>query len=294
MNILSLFDGISCGMIALERAGIKVDTYYASEIEPLALSISKKNYPGIVQLGDVTKWREWDIDWKAIDLLIGGSPCQGFSSSGKELNFNDPRSKLFFEFSDILNHIKKHNANIKFMLENVKMKNEWSNVISHYLGVDYVEINSRYFSAQNRVRYYWANFEINPYKDKGIILEDIIEDDYIHSAAQRTRPIASENHRKSLCLEVHGIEKSMCLVTVNLNNLLSPLPKGKYIDVKQNSYPFRVMTPTEMERLQTVPNGYVGDIGSNKAAKVLGNGWTVDVIAHILSTISRSDNSKCT
>lgn len=114
---VSLFDGISCGMIALERACIKVDKYYASEIEFNAIAVSKRNYPNIIQLGDVTKWRDWDIDWSKIDLLIGGSPCQGFSSSGKELNFKDPRSKLFFEYNDILNHIKSINPEVKFLLD---------------------------------------------------------------------------------------------------------------------------------------------------------------------------------
>jgi hypothetical protein len=285
MNVLSLFDGISCGMIALQRSGIIVDNYYSSEIDKFAISISKMNYPNIIQLGDVINWKDWKIDWKSIDLLIGGSPCQGFSSSGKELNFNDHRSKLFFEFSNILNHIKTSNPNVKFMLENVKMKKEWADVITKYLGVNYIEINSKYFSAQNRVRYYWCNFDILPYTDKNILLKDIVEDDYIHSAAKRTRPIVKENYRKSLCLEVNGIEKSMCLVTVNLNNLLSPLPKGKYIDVGKNNYPYRVMTTTEMEKLQTVPNGYVGNINNNKAAKVLGNGWNVDTIAHIFSSL---------
>lgn len=286
MNVLSLFDGISCGMVALERAGIPVDTYYASEIEPNAIKVSQKNYPNIIQLGDVTKWGEWDIDWSSIDLLIGGSPCQGFSSSGKGLNFEDPRSKLFFEYVNILNHIKQFNPKVKFMLENVKMKDEWSNIISDYLGVPFTEINSKYFSAQNRVRRYWTNFEILPYIDKGIKLADIVDDEYIHSAAKRTRPIANENHRKSLCLEVNGIEKAMCLVTVNLNNLLTPLPKGRYIDCGEHDYPYRVMSPREMERLQTVPEGYVGDITSNKAAKLLGNGWTVDVIAHIFKGLN--------
>ena len=113
MKVLSLFDGISCGMVALERAGIPVESYYASEIDKNAIAISQKNYPNIIRLGDVTKWREWDIPWAEIDLLIGGSPCQGFSFAGKQLNFNDPRSKLFFEFVDILNHIKNHNPNVK-------------------------------------------------------------------------------------------------------------------------------------------------------------------------------------
>lgn len=285
MNVLSLFDGISCGMIALQRSGIVIDNYYSSEIDNFAISISKMNYPNIKQLGNVIHWKDWEIDWKSIDLLIGGSPCQGFSSSGKELNFDDPRSKLFFEFSNILNHIKTLNPNVKFMLENVKMKKEWADVITKYLGVNYVEINSKYFSAQNRVRYYWCNFDIPSYTDKGILLKDIVEDDYIHSAAKRTRPLVKENYRKSLCLEVNGIEKSMCLVTVNLNNLLSPLPKGKYIDVGKNNYPYRVMTTNEMEKLQTVPNGYVGNINNNKAAKVLGNGWNVDTVAHIFSSL---------
>lgn len=273
-------------MIALERAGISVNTYYASEIEPKAIKVSQKNYPNIIQLGDVTKWREWNIDWSSIDLLVGGSPCQGFSSSGKGLNFDDPRSKLFFEYVDVLNHIRKFNSNIKFLLENVKMKDEWSAVISEYLKVDYQEINSKYFSAQNRVRRYWTNFKIPPYEDKGILLKDIVEDNYIHSAAKRTRPLANENKRKSLCLEVNGINKAMCLVTVNLNNLLTPLPKGRYIDCNINDYPCRVMTPREMERLQTVPEGYVGNITSNQAAKLLGNCWNVDTIVHIFNGLS--------
>lgn len=275
-------------MIALERAGIKVKKYYASEIDNNAISVSKRNYPEIIQLGDVTKWGGWHIDWNEIDLLIGGSPCQGFSSSGKELNFNDPRSKLFFEYKDILNHLKDINPKIKFLLENVKMKQEWADIISGYLGVEYQEINSKYFSAQNRVRYYWTNFPIDPYIDKGILLKDIVEDNYIHSAAKRTRPIVTENHRKSLCLEVNGIDKSMCLVTVNLNNLLSPLPKGRYIDCNENDYPYRVMTPKEMERLQTLPEGYLGDVSSNKAAKLAGNAWNVDTIVHILNSYWRN------
>ena len=282
MNVLSLFDGISAGMLALQRVGIKVDKYYASEIEPNAIAVSKRNFPNIIQLGDVTKWREWNIELNKIDLLIGGSPCQGFSSSGKGLNFEDPRSKLFFQYVEILNYIKSVNPNVKFLLENVGMKKEWSDIISERLGVPYTEINSKYFSAQNRVRYYWTNFPILPYKDKGILLKDIVEDDYIHSAAKRTRPIVTEGHRKSLCLEVNGIDKAMCLVPVNLNNLLTPLPKGRYIDCGKNDYPYRVMTPREMERLQTFPDNYVGDVTSNKAAKLLGNAWNVDTIAHIL------------
>lgn len=130
MNILSLFDGMSCGRIAAERAGLKVDKYYASEVDKHAIKVSQANWPDIVHLGDVTKWREWQIDWAGIDLLIGGSPCQGFSFAGKQLAFDDPRSALFFVYVDILNHIRSLNPEVKFMLENVKMKKEHLSVIS--------------------------------------------------------------------------------------------------------------------------------------------------------------------
>ena len=125
MKVLSLFDGVSCGMVALERVGIRVDKYYASEIDEYAIKISKKNYPNIIQLGDITNWKNWDIDWSSIDLVIGGSPCQGFSNAGRGLNFDDPRSALFFVFVEILNHIKEFNKDVMFLLENVKMKKEW-------------------------------------------------------------------------------------------------------------------------------------------------------------------------
>lgn len=134
-KVLSLFDGISCGRIALERAGINVEKYYASEIDKYAIKVSQDNWNDIIQLGDINNWKQWDIDWSKIDLLIGGSPCQGFSFAGKQLNFNDERSKLFFTFVDILNHIKKLNPNVKFLLENVKMKKEWQDIITESLFV---------------------------------------------------------------------------------------------------------------------------------------------------------------
>ena len=141
INVLSLFDGISCGKIALDRVGVKANRYFASEIDEDAIAISKKNHNDIIRLGDVTKWREWDLP--KIDLIIAGSPCQGFSRAGKMLNFNDERSKLFFEFVDILNNIKAKNPDVLFMLENVKMKTEWRNTITNYVGVEPIEINSK-------------------------------------------------------------------------------------------------------------------------------------------------------
>lgn len=152
MNVLSLFDGISTGRYCLERADIPVDNYFSSEIEPNAIKISEKNYPDIIRLGDINKVDS--IELPRIDLIIGGSPCQGFSRAGKGLNFEDPRSKLFFEYVRLLKEIRDYNPDVKFLLENVKMKNEWKQVISDYLGVEPIEINSKVLSAQNRPRVY--------------------------------------------------------------------------------------------------------------------------------------------
>lgn len=190
MNVLSLFDGISCGMVALERAGIEVDKYYASEIDKYAIKISKKNYPNIIHLGDVTKWKEWDIDdqssigtskkcidWSSIDLLIGGSPCTNLSVAGKQEGlYEGKQSKLFWDYIDILHHIQKYNPNVKFLLENVKMKKEFEDIISEQLGVQPVEINSSLVSAQNRKRLYWTNWDFGQPEDKHIMLKDIVHE----------------------------------------------------------------------------------------------------------------------
>lgn len=184
MNILSLFDGISCGMVATERAGLQVEKYYASEIDKYATSVSRKNYPDIIQLGDVTGWRSWDIDWASVDLLIGGSPCQGFSFAGKQLNFEDPRSKLFFEFVDILEHIRGYNPRVLFLLENVRMKKDYKDVITGLLKVEPILINSSLVSAQNRKRLYWTNIKgVKQPEDKGILLKDIVHERTDMSAA---------------------------------------------------------------------------------------------------------------
>ena len=176
MNVLSLFDGMSCGRIALDRAGLSVGKYYASELDKYAITVTQANWPNTVQLGDVTNWREWRIDWSSIDLLIGGSPCQGFSFAGKQLAFDDPRSKLFFVYVDILNHIKSKNPEVKFLLENVKMKKEYMDVITRVLGVEPIFINSSLVSAQNRQRFYWANWNIEQPKDKCLDLSCVIQE----------------------------------------------------------------------------------------------------------------------
>lgn len=176
MNILSLFDGISCGRVALERAKIPVTKYYASEIDKYSIQVSEKNYTDIIRLGDINNWEQWEIDFKSIDLILAGSPCQGFSIAGKQLAFDDPRSVLFFSFAEILEHVKSLNPNVKFLLENVRMKKEYSDIITGILGVEPVLINSALVSAQNRKRLYWANWEIKQPEDKGIFLKDIIHE----------------------------------------------------------------------------------------------------------------------
>lgn len=175
INVLSLFDGMSCGQMALQRAGVSVDKYYASELDKYAIAVTQANYPDTIQMGDVTNWPNWNIDWSSIDLIIGGSPCQGFSFAGKQLAFDDPRSKLFFEYVNILEYVKMMNPQVKFMLENVKMKKEHLNVITETLGVEPVFINSSLVSAQNRQRYYWANWEFGQPEDKDLVLRDIVE-----------------------------------------------------------------------------------------------------------------------
>ncbi len=177
INVLSLFDGISAGQLALQRAGIEVNNYYASEIDKYAIQVTQKNFPNTIQLGDITKWQEWDIDWSKIDLVIGGSPCQGFSFAGKQLNFDDPRSKLFFVFVDICHRVIDENPKMKFLLENVRMKKEYQDVITKYMGVEPVAINSSLVSAQNRYRLYWTNISnVTQPNDLSILFKDIIED----------------------------------------------------------------------------------------------------------------------
>jgi DNA-cytosine methyltransferase len=179
MKVLSLFDGMSCGMIALDRLGIKVDKYYASEIDKYAIQVSQNNYPEIIQIGDVCDIKA--EDYQDIDLILAGSPCQGFSFAGKQLAFDDPRSALFFEFIRLLKEIKPK----YFLLENVNMKKEFLDVISEQVsacypelpfGIERIKINSALVSAQNRVRWYWTNIpDITQPEQRGIVLRDILE-----------------------------------------------------------------------------------------------------------------------
>lgn len=291
MNVLSLFDGISCGQVALERAGIEVNNYYAAEVDKYAIKVTQANYPNTIQLGDVTKWREWNIDWSSIDLLIGGSPCQGFSFAGKQLAFDDPRSALFFEYLNILNHIKAVNPSVKFMLENVRMKKEYMDVITNLLGVEPVFINSSLVSAQERKRFYWANWEFGQPEDKGFVLSDIIE----AGVVDRDKPFCIDaNYWKGGNLKAY-FEKHRRQLVFFIGRGNNPAGfralNGKTPSLTSNSWQhnnfladidgFRKLTPIECERLQTLADNYTNHVSNTQRYKALGNGWTVDVIAHI-------------
>lgn len=279
MKVLSLFDGISCGHIALEKVGIPVEVYYASEIDKHTIQITQKNYPNTIQLGDVTKWKDWNIDWSSIDLLIGGSPCQGFSFAGKMLNFDDDRSKLFFVYVDILNHIKQHNPNVKFLLENVKMKQKYQDVITKHLNVTPIRINSELVSAAKRDRLYWSNIEnITIPEDRKITFDDIKEDNEDWLSDEFIQKISMwKAQQKPLQNATHiGKQQKLPVLTArgynqNHSGMLLITDGVKY----------RYLTNTEAEKAMTVPVNYTEGISNRERARCLGNGWTVDVIAHI-------------
>lgn len=273
INVLSLFDGMSCGQVALERAGFKIDKYYASEIEEKAIKCTQQNYPDTIQLGTVEGWKSWDIDWASIDIVMGGSPCQGFSFAGLQLNFEDPRSKLFFTFVDILNHVKEYNPNVIFLLENVRMKKEYEEVITETLGVSPVMIDSRLVSAQLRKRLYWTNIgEITQPQDRGIMLKDIITEGFVEKPKafclleSESRPQA-DNYKRYLRYK----NKSFVTIVFNTEDL--------------NPHENRILNQTELERLQTLPEGYTKGFTRNQTASMCGNGWTVDTIVHIFNHI---------
>jgi DNA (cytosine-5)-methyltransferase 3A len=297
MNVLSLFDGISCGQIALNKANIPYNNYFASEIDKNAIKVTQHHYPNTVQLGDVTK-----IEFIAskIDLLIGGSPCQSFSSAGNRNGF-DGKSGLFWEYVRVLNEVKP----TYFLLENVVMKKEWEDIITKELGVEPIKINSSLVSAQNRVRLYWTNIPgVGIPEDRGITLNDVLEiDSNDNPAAIRGRRLNKatiigrrlneagkrSDYNKDIpitqCLEVRATNtnKSNCLTTVDKDNVLTPLPIGRHPNAFKDKLPFRYYSLLEYERLQTLPEGYTNLVSVSQAKKMIGNAWTVDVIAHIFS-----------
>ncbi|MBP3916499.1 DNA (cytosine-5-)-methyltransferase [Clostridium sp.] len=314
MNVLSLFDGISCGMIALDKLGINVNNYFASEIDENAIKISKANYPNIKHIGDVTKITKDNIkNMPKIDLILGGSPCQGFSNNGKGLNFNDPRSKLFFDFVNILNWVREvNNKNVKFLLENVKMKKEWENIITQYVKVKPIEINSKLLTAQNRPRLYWSNIDnIDIPKDAGIELMNILDKnvkfDFINHEGLKICKSISENSRNLIYrvdneVRIKQATKQGYIVAnegdgINLSFPCSLSRRGRVIKGKSNCLDtscnicvyidnsIRRFSINELEKLQGLPIGYTNHISDRNRIKAIGNGWTIDVIEHILRNL---------
>lgn len=368
MNVLSLFDGMSCGRLALDRAGIPVTSYTAAEIDRYAIKVARANYPDTVHLGDVCAVRVADLD-NVPDLVIGGSPCQGFSFAGKGLNFDDPRSKLFFEFLRIYREALAMNPDCLFMLENVRMKARSEHVISDALGVMPLKFNSALVSAQNRERLYWTNIGrqytdlsgmknslIPPPIDRGIYLRDIIEPnidctDHIVSGGQLKRLANSTDLEKGFskidpekagCMtarqyanykgnfvtvdkekkrEIAGISvtkrgfcpfkkdgatgllseigtigtpdtKAACINTAHPPKFTdTPLLVGLAKDsMLLRGLTYRKLSPLECERLQTVPDNYTAAVSDSQRYRMLGNGWTVDMIAHIFSYLPGGAN----
>jgi DNA (cytosine-5)-methyltransferase 3A len=395
---------MSCAQIALNREGVEYDKYFASEVDKYAIKVTQANYPNTIQLGCITELtysKLFKNGASNIDLLIGGSPCQGFSFAGKQLNFDDPRSRLFFEYVRILHTLKEINPDIKFILENVKMKKEFQDAISKFIGVEPIEINSNLVSAQNRRRLYWTNIPhlVQPL-DKQIMLEDIVHEGYhvdrdkshaiIGSIGRTTEREYFQKKQGQMAVKTgrvfgHGVdrEKSHCidanywkggnfksyfekhrrqLVFEALAEYHVPFDKtlqimdkevargkvgyfnadsqanrvyyihdkavtlcgdagggsakmGQYlfgcitpdrVNKRQNGQRFsegkkfytltaqdqhgiliegyiRKLTPMECERLQTVPEDYTNHVSNTQRYKMLGNGMTVDVIAHILN-----------
>lgn len=314
MNVLSLFDGMSCGQLALKKAGVTYDKYYSSEIDEYSMKVANVNFPETIQLGNVTNLNAKKLP--KIDLLIGGSPCQGFSMAGKKLNFEDERSKLFFEFVRLLNELRPK----YFLLENVKMKKDYRDIISSYLGVDCIEIDSSLLSAQNRKRLYWTNIpNIKQPKDKKIYLSKVLEknvtqekylikeesaikqniikyrDERIAKQAVFTERRTEEAKRiRKEYRAKYGRDfsprraKEMVPRTDDKCNCLTTSLTKEHVLIDEN-YKFRKLTPKECERLQTVPDDYTKhiSISDTQRYKMLGNGWTISVIAHIFKNIKK-------
>ena len=402
MKVLSLFDGMSCGQIALRDMGVPINRYYASEVDKHAIAQTQLNFPETIQLGDVEQWRTWNIDWSSIDLLLAGSPCQGFSLAGGQLGLDDPRSRLFWVFNEIRIHLLEHNPSARWLLENVRMKPEHEARINDALGLTPVIINSALVSAQNRVRLYWTNIRVRSYGlwgdlhtdipqpyDLGIRIQDILDGEvadkyYIKSGAfgqdvggkarslrvggalstdarhswdvikldKTLKPKANQskascltagghsggNHSDMDILAIRSQEPKQCTLGIyqkgrgyvktsvhtyksptltssswQENNVVVGIIQGftdppGFRPMLGNKAPtllararqdgagqpcikdeihLRRLTPSECARLQTIPEWYRWSCSDTQAYKMLGNGWTVEVIKHILSYITQ-------
>jgi len=286
INVLSLFNGMNTGRQALENIGVKVSKYYSSEIKPYAIELTQYHFPDTIQVGDVTKWKEWDIDWGSIDLVLSGSPCQDLSAAGKRAGINGEKSSLFFIFADILNHIKSFNMNVFFLQENVGSAKKLDiGIMSRALGVYPVRINSSLLTAQLRDRYYWTNIktkktmfdivtDIPQPKDKNILLQDILQNG---EALSKKHCCLTERYCDAYTFNNFDSEKAQTYMYKRFRL------KGLITLIKKDDGMFRICTQTELERLQGFTDGYTSILSKSKAGSLLGDGWTLPVIEHILS-----------
>ena len=289
MNVLSLFDGISCGRVALERAGFEIDNYYAAEIEPNAIKIAQKNYPDTIQLGDVRNVTTKDL--KHITLLIGGSPCQDLSvykfDRGDVKGLEGKKSSLFYQFERLYKELNPK----YFLLENVPMQEEWKNIISEILGVQPIMINSNLVCAADRKRLYWTNIPgIEQPDDTGIILNDIIfPAEEVEAKYWYNKPFTyNGDDKKVQCtLEFNGHRnmKEVYNLKGKCNTLLCDGDGGNRQKKVYQDGRCRKLTPLEYERLQTLPDNYTEGISDSARYTAVGNGWTVDVISHIFENM---------
>lgn len=290
--VISLFDGISCGLQALKNLGFTNIKYFASEIEPNAIKVSEQNHPEIIRLGDVRtvkvgngfiesengKWQLGDDDYnQKVDLILAGSPCQGFSFAGNQLNFDDPRSKLFFEFIRIKQEVETYQGRtFDFLLENVKMKEECEEVITDYLKVWPIKINSKAFTAQNRLRYYWSSLMQTFVYGEWDILNN--------ESAPTIIEILDEKDYKGVWTWPRGYNKGGTRLVDKMPCITTSSWQHNFLVEKENGER-RKFTPVECERAQGLPDDYTKGISDNQRYKVLGNGWTVPVIEKILKEL---------
>ena len=287
MNVLSLFNGMNTGRQALENVGIKVNKYYSSEIKPYAIELTQHHFPDTIQVGDVTKWREWNIDWKSIDLVLSGSPCQDLSAAGKRAGIEGKKSSLFFTFVEILEHIKSLNSNVLFFQENVGSANKLDiGIMSRALGVYPVRFNSELLVAASRDRYYWSNIrtrqdgmfgdlitDIPQPKDKGLLFQDVLTSGY--TDRKKARAILESEERQL----VNKDKLYKRYTELGMINLVFDNPEFK---PNQN---VRILNKIELCRLQGFPDDYCDILTRNHAASLLGDGWTLPIIEHIFSFI---------
>jgi len=328
MNVISLFNGMGTLRQAFEDMNIKVHKYYSSEIKPYAIELQQHHFPDVIQVGDINNWKQWDIDWKTIDFIGSGSPCQDLSAAGKRAGINGSRSSLFFTFVEILEHVKKLNPNVKFLQENVGSAPKLDvGIMSRALGVYPVRINSSLMTAQLRDRYYWSNIRIKQDgmfgdivtdipqpKDRGIMFKDIITDGQVKRVKANAmlegdyKQFVKDPIKENILLQKRikkgkqnanivfvDTDKHTCLNTGSGKGGTQTYLKhrnettGMITLISDKNQQVRTVNKIEMCRLQGFPDNYCDILSKAKAGSLLGDGWTLPIIIHILSFMKFSD-----